>query len=79
MTLMRVRALNPNHQTPLATVVREDVVGQRALGFLIPMNEANRLARVLGLKRCCAPIYDLTLRLVSHDRAVGTRGGRCGG
>jgi len=41
-------------------VLLEDVDRSRWLSFCLPMNEANRLARVLG-KTCCAgvPIFDL--------------------
>lgn len=67
MTLMRVKALNHNPEGDLATVVLETQTGNLALGFIIPLNEANRLARVLGLTRCrCAPIYDMVLELVAH-------------
>ena len=43
-----------------AMVLLEDVGRSRWLSFYLPMNEANRLARVLG-KTCCAgvPIFDL--------------------
>ena len=43
-------------------VLLEDVDRSRWLSFYLPMNEANRLARVLG-KTCCAgvPIFDLIL------------------
>jgi hypothetical protein len=43
-----------------AQVLLEDVYRSRWLSFYLPMNEANRLARVLG-KTCCAdvPIFDL--------------------
>jgi bifunctional DNase/RNase len=43
-----------------AQVLLEDVDRSRWLSFYLPMNEANRLARVLG-KTCCAgvPIFDL--------------------
>ena len=33
------------------------------------MNEATRLARLLGLTQCCAPIYALSLRLIAHMAA----------
>ena len=60
MTLLQVKALSANDNARQATVVLGTTPGNLALGFLIPMNEANRLARVLGLTRCrCAPVYDL--------------------
>lgn len=73
MTLMRVTALNHDPGAEAATVVLQTETGDRALGFVVPLNEANRLARVLGLTRCrCAPVYDLVLELVAHlEAAVG--------
>lgn len=66
---MQVKALNPDHNARLASVVLETAAGDLALGFLIPMNEANRLARVLGLTRCpCVPIYELVLGMLAHLR-----------
>ncbi|MBI2218722.1 MAG: bifunctional nuclease family protein [Candidatus Rokubacteria bacterium] len=60
MTLMRVKALRHDSVAQAATLVLETCAGRLGLGFLIPVNEAERLARVLGLSRCgCAPIYDL--------------------
>jgi bifunctional DNase/RNase len=45
-------------------VVLQTASGDRYLGFLVPLNEANRLARVLGMSGCrCAPIYELLLGL----------------
>ena len=52
-------------------VVLQTASGDRYLGFLAPLNEANRLARVLGMSGCrCAPIYGLLLDLAT---AVETR------
>ena len=68
---MQVKALSPSHNVLLATVVLGTPAGDLALGFLIPMNEANRLARALGLTRCpCVPVYDLVLGLLAHVRAL---------
>jgi len=65
VTLMQVKALSHNPEEQQATVVLETQAGGLALGFLIPMNEANRLARVLGLSDCrCTPVYDLIRDLV---------------
>ncbi len=67
MTLMRVKALSHNPGAQLATLVLEDETGGLALGFLVPMNEAGRLARVLGLSQCrCAPIYELVLGMAAR-------------
>jgi bifunctional DNase/RNase len=67
VTLVRIKALNHNPTTQMATVVLETEGCGLALGFLIPMNEANRLARVLGLVGCrCAPVYELILEIASH-------------
>ncbi|HET8578866.1 MAG TPA: hypothetical protein VFO18_17350 [Methylomirabilota bacterium] len=52
MTLMHVKALCPNDNAELATIVLETRASDFVLGFVIPLNEANRLARVLGLT-CC--------------------------
>jgi uncharacterized protein len=60
MTELRVVNLCTCRQTSRPTVLLEDVGRSRWLSFYLPMNEANRLARVLG-KTCCAgvPIFDL--------------------
>ena len=74
MTLLQVKALSAHDNARLATVVLETTPGNLALGFLIPMNEANRLARVLGLTGCrCAPVYDLIGDLAINLRASVTR------
>lgn len=74
MTLLRVKALRADDHARQATVVLETTPGHLALGFLIPMNEANRLARVLGLTRCrCAPVYDLIRGLAMSLSASVTR------
>jgi hypothetical protein len=71
---MRVKALNPDQNGRLASVVLETAAGDLALGFLIPMNEANRLARVLGLTRCpCVPVFDLVLGMLARLRGALTR------
>lgn len=60
MTRMRVTALTSNSGERTAVAVLETIGGDRRLGLVVPMDEANRLARALGLAGCgCAPIYDL--------------------
>jgi bifunctional DNase/RNase len=67
MTLLQVTGLNRNPDSDEATLILRDTAGARGLGFVIPMNEANRLARVLGLAPCrCAPVYELLLELATH-------------
>jgi bifunctional DNase/RNase len=64
---MRVKALSPNHKAELATIVLGAAASDLALGFVIPMNEANRLARVLGLTHCrCVPVYELILDMLAR-------------
>jgi hypothetical protein len=60
MTEMRVVDLCTCRQTSRPMVLLEDVDRSRWLSFYLPMNEANRLARVLG-KTCGGgvPIFDL--------------------
>lgn len=46
----------------------------RWLAFYIPMNEANRLARCLGMTQCpCTPIFELTEQLIGHMGATVVR------
>ncbi len=74
MTLMRVKALSHNPDAQGAALVLETLTGRLALGLLLPLNEANRLARVLGLTPCrCAPIYQLVLDLVARLRVSVAR------
>jgi uncharacterized protein len=65
MTEMRIVDLCTCRQTSKPMVLLEDVDRSRWLSFYLPMNEANRLARVLG-KTCCAnvPIFDLVGEMV---------------
>jgi bifunctional DNase/RNase len=71
---MQVKALSPTPDAAQVTVILETPAGDRALGFLIPTNEANRLARVLGLTECrCVPIYELVLSMLAHLCASVTR------
>ncbi len=49
------------------------------LAFYIPMNEANRLARCLGMTQCpCTPILELTEQLIGHMGATVVRACREG-
>jgi len=67
MTQMLICRLThcPGHEK--ATVVLEDVARRLQLACLIPMDEAYRLARVLGLARCpCVPVLELIDRLLAH-------------
>ena len=70
MTPMLIRRLThcPGHGQ--ATVVLEDVARRLQLAFLIPMNEAHRLARILGISPCpCVPVLDLIDGLLTHFKA----------
>jgi bifunctional DNase/RNase len=53
-----------------ATVVLEDVTRRSQLGFMIPINEAHRLARILGISPCpCVPVLALIDEILSHFKA----------
>jgi len=53
-----------------ATVVLEDVARRLQLAFLIPMNEAHRLARILGISPYpCVPVLELIDELLTHFQA----------
>jgi uncharacterized protein len=55
----------PGHDK--ATVVLEDIDQRLELALLIPVNEACRLARVLGFTRCpCVPVLELIDGLLVH-------------
>jgi hypothetical protein len=67
MVRMRVTGLTQKPDAQDATLMLQDATGCLGLAFLIPMNEANRLARVLGYSTCrCAPVYELILELAGH-------------
>lgn len=67
MTEMRVRGLTPTPDQGAAVVLLETADDARRLAFVIPMNEANRLARVLGLTGCPGvPIYALVRQLTDR-------------
>ena len=66
MTRMTVKHMKPGPKGDDAILVLQTAEGERYLGFFVPMNEANRLARALGMSGCrCSPIYDLLLALGS--------------
>jgi bifunctional DNase/RNase len=70
MDLMVVKAVRRSASGDEVMVVLQTASGDRYLGFLVPPNEASRLARVLGMGGCpCAPIFELLLGLA---HAVGT-------
>lgn len=70
MTLMRVKGLTYDPNAHQAVVVLEDLTERRGLAFQVPMNEANRLARVLGLTRCsCVPVFELVDGFLAHFEA----------
>ncbi len=66
MDLMVVKTVRPSSSGDEVMVVLQTASGDRYLGFVVPLNEANRLARVLGMSGCrCAPIYELLLALAT--------------
>jgi bifunctional DNase/RNase len=66
MTAMRVKALRQQPDGDGAIVVLEDVAGRLGLAFLIPINEANRLARIIGPAECRrTPVYELVCDLAA--------------
>jgi bifunctional DNase/RNase len=70
MTPMLISRLThcPGHGQ--ATVVLEDVARRLQLAFLIPMNEAHHLARILGISPCaCVPVLELIDGLLTHFKA----------
>jgi bifunctional DNase/RNase len=74
MVRMRVTGLTQKPEAQEATLMLEDVTGCLGLAFVVPMNEANRLARVLGYSTCrCAPVYELIIELAGHGGLSVTR------
>src|SRR5262249_22349237 len=68
---MVVRGLTHDRGDERAVLCLEDADGRLRLGLLIPLNEANRLARALGQTPCpCVPVFELVERLV---RGLGAR------
>ncbi len=70
MTRMLVRGLTHCPENNGAVLLLEDLDRRLQLAFLVPMNEANRLARSLGLLPCqCVPVFELVERLLAHFEA----------
>ena len=70
MTPMRVIEVSTCPHTGRPMVMLQVEGRDRWLAFYIPMNEANRLARCLGMTQCpCTPIFELTEQLIGHLRA----------
>ncbi len=74
MTPMRVIEVNRCPHTGRPMVMLQVEGHDRWLAFYIPMNEANRLARCLGMTQCpCTPIFELTEQLIGHMGATVVR------
>jgi bifunctional DNase/RNase len=74
MTPMRVIEVNTCTHTGRPMVMLQVEGRDRWLAFYLPMNEANRLARCLGMTQCaCTPIFDLAEQLIGHLRAAVVR------
>ncbi|MGH7368948.1 MAG: bifunctional nuclease domain-containing protein [Candidatus Rokuibacteriota bacterium] len=74
MTPMRVIAVStcPHSDRPMVMLQVEG--RDRWLAFYVPINEANRLARCLGMTECpCTPIFELTEQLIGHMKAAVVR------
>ena len=70
MIPMRVIEVSTCPHTSRPMVMLQVEGHDRWLAFYIPMNEANRLARCLGMTQCpCTPIFELTEQLIGHLRA----------
>jgi bifunctional DNase/RNase len=70
MVPLRVKTVSHTPGAQTAVAVLETLTDHRTLALIVPLDEAHRLARVLGLSGCrCAPIYDLVDALVA---ALGT-------
>jgi bifunctional DNase/RNase len=70
MTPMRVIEVSTCPHTSRPMVMLQVEGRDRWLAFYIPMNEANRLARCLGMTECpCTPIFELTEQLIGHLQA----------
>jgi len=67
MTPMRVIEVSTCPHTGRPMVMLQVAGRDRWLAFYIQMNEANRLARCLGMTQCpCTPIFELTEQLIGH-------------
>lgn len=70
MMPMRVIEVSTCPHTSQPMVMLQVEGHDRWLAFYIPMNEANRLARCLGMTRCpCTPIFELAEQLIGRLRA----------
>jgi hypothetical protein len=70
MTPMLISRLPHCPRHGQATVVLEDVARRLQLTFLIPLNEAHRLARTLGISPySCVPVLELIDELLAHLKA----------
>jgi bifunctional DNase/RNase len=71
---MRIVDLNHCPKTDRAVVLLQEESRDRWLAFYVPMNEANRLARALGLTPCsCTPVFDLAEHLIGELGATVLR------
>jgi bifunctional DNase/RNase len=71
---MRVKTVTHTPGAPSAVAVLETLTDDRTLALTIPLDEAHRLARALGLGPCrCAPIYDLVEELLTALDTTITR------
>lgn len=74
MTPMRVVEVSTCPHTGRPMVMLQVEGRDRWLAFYVPMNEANRLARCLGMTQCpCTPIFELTEQLIGHLGATVVR------
>jgi bifunctional DNase/RNase len=70
MTPMRVIEVSTCPHTSRPMLMLQVEGRDRWLALYIPMNEANRLARCLGMTQCpCTPIFELTEQLIGHLQA----------
>jgi uncharacterized protein len=66
VTPMRVLDLSTCRLTGQPALLLADLEGSRRLAFYLPLNEANRLSRALGMAGCaCTPIFELTETLIT--------------
>ncbi|HKZ04436.1 MAG TPA: bifunctional nuclease domain-containing protein [Methylomirabilota bacterium] len=66
LTPMRVLDLSTCRITGQPALLLEDAAGTQRLAFYLPLNEANRLSRALGMGECsCTPIFELTESVIA--------------
>jgi bifunctional DNase/RNase len=66
MTPMRVLGVHQDPASREPIVLLEDANGTFGLAFFVPTDEANRLARALGMTPCpCVPVFDLVEQLLA--------------